>query len=256
MSDWCAPLLGARLRIDAALVRDSRVGKVRLNVLSRTNEGRWKMNGQLTHMDLCGFTIFEYNKLTDEYWGGSVGGSREYPVSFILVPRSALALPNDELGKRVRAYEILIEEAEASRVLEIVRQRGVSNASMEELTVWARTLSTFSQRDEFQEAIAAVNSRIQYLLSLTVRREQIRVERQSVRKQYNKLFMRLGREHGFQCAKCGSCHNLEIEHIVPLVNGGTSDYANLQLLCKNCNLTKGAETADYRSEAGQESYVS
>ena len=40
MSDWCAPLLGARLRIDTALVRDSRVGKVRQKMGKQAQTGR------------------------------------------------------------------------------------------------------------------------------------------------------------------------------------------------------------------------
>lgn len=51
------------------------------------------------------------------------------------------------------------------------------------------------------------------------------------------------RERG-KCALCGSDILLELEddihvdHIVPLSKGGCNDLVNLQLLCKNCNLSK------------------
>jgi len=38
-----------------------------------------------------------------------------------------------------------------------------------------------------------------------------------------------------QCVACGSKHNLNIDHIVPLARGGPSVARNLRLLCFNCN---------------------
>jgi len=38
-----------------------------------------------------------------------------------------------------------------------------------------------------------------------------------------------------QCVACGSKHNLNIDHIVPLARGGQSVVGNLRLLCFNCN---------------------
>ena len=56
---------------------------------------------------------------------------------------------------------------------------------------------------------------------------------------------------GWRCQCCG-CHTPrrlrgtyegnapELDHIVPLAAGGDHSYANTQLLCKSCNLAKGA----------------
>jgi hypothetical protein len=38
-----------------------------------------------------------------------------------------------------------------------------------------------------------------------------------------------------KCVKCGSSHNLNFDHRVPFVLGGTSDAKNIRLLCFNCN---------------------
>ena len=43
-----------------------------------------------------------------------------------------------------------------------------------------------------------------------------------------------------KCAKCGSTENLHFDHIIPYSWGGANDYANIQLLCQECNLKKGA----------------
>ena len=37
------------------------------------------------------------------------------------------------------------------------------------------------------------------------------------------------------CQKCGAADRLEIDHVVPLVLGGTNYIDNLQVLCKSCN---------------------
>ena len=48
--------------------------------------------------------------------------------------------------------------------------------------------------------------------------------------------------HKGRCAGCGKkSRSLEIDHIQPISRGGTSDPANLQLLCSHCNRTKHAK---------------
>jgi len=55
------------------------------------------------------------------------------------------------------------------------------------------------------------------------------------------------------CSKCGISITIELEgdpqidHIVPLAQGGTNDLMNLQLLCKKCNLAKGAKPMSTRT---------
>jgi 5-methylcytosine-specific restriction endonuclease McrA len=44
------------------------------------------------------------------------------------------------------------------------------------------------------------------------------------------------------CACCGRTDAIELDHIVPLVQGGTNWAGNLQLLCESCNSSK----RDYR----------
>ena len=44
-----------------------------------------------------------------------------------------------------------------------------------------------------------------------------------------------------KCNICGSTERLEIDHIRPVVKGGISEFKNLQVLCKTCNVRKGAK---------------
>jgi hypothetical protein len=42
-----------------------------------------------------------------------------------------------------------------------------------------------------------------------------------------------------KCAACGKTEDLVVDHIVPIVRGGSSDISNLQALCAPCNRSKG-----------------
>ncbi|WP_280221960.1 TerD family protein [Nocardia neocaledoniensis] len=45
---------------------------------------------------------------------------------------------------------------------------------------------------------------------------------------------------GGRCCQCSDTHYLEFDHIIPLSRGGATSVANLQVLCRRCNLEKGA----------------
>lgn len=50
----------------------------------------------------------------------------------------------------------------------------------------------------------------------------------------------------YRCVKCASHRDLEVDHVVPIASGGTSDDENLQTLCKPCHRDK---TRDEREAA-------
>lgn len=45
---------------------------------------------------------------------------------------------------------------------------------------------------------------------------------------------------GGKCCQCGAIHYLEFDHVIPLSRGGATSVNNLQILCRQCNLDKGA----------------
>lgn len=72
-----------------------------------------------------------------------------------------------------------------------------------------------------------------------IARQQKTSVRKAMRQNYNRLLVELGRRDGFACRKCNvATSDLQIDHILPVAKGGTNDAANLQLLCKACNIAK------------------
>lgn len=68
-----------------------------------------------------------------------------------------------------------------------------------------------------------------------------RVERGKVT---NKMRFAVMARDGYRCVKCGRPDSrvyLEIDHIIPIAKGGKSTYDNLQTLCHDCNVRKGAD---------------
>ena len=43
---------------------------------------------------------------------------------------------------------------------------------------------------------------------------------------------------GSRCSKCQGTVGLEVDHIVPLAEGGKDEFSNMQALCKNCHKEK------------------
>lgn len=46
------------------------------------------------------------------------------------------------------------------------------------------------------------------------------------------------KKYKHECVFCGSTEKLEIDHIKPVSKGGLSEFLNLQVLCKKCNVKK------------------
>ena len=54
--------------------------------------------------------------------------------------------------------------------------------------------------------------------------------------------------HGAACLKCGSPDDITMDHVLPIVMGGTNEACNLQPLCYTCNQAKADLFIDYRKK--------
>jgi 5-methylcytosine-specific restriction endonuclease McrA len=50
----------------------------------------------------------------------------------------------------------------------------------------------------------------------------------------------IGKSAG-KCTECRSTFDLQYDHVIPVALGGATTVENLQLLCSDCNLQKGAD---------------
>ena len=48
------------------------------------------------------------------------------------------------------------------------------------------------------------------------------------------------------CVACSRSEKLTLDHVIPLVKGGSNDISNIQPLCLACNLSKSTKIIDYR----------
>jgi len=57
---------------------------------------------------------------------------------------------------------------------------------------------------------------------------------------------------GNRCVNCGATERLELDHVIPVVDGGSGERSNLQTLCRSCNRAKGphSHATRHRYEGG------
>jgi 5-methylcytosine-specific restriction endonuclease McrA len=64
------------------------------------------------------------------------------------------------------------------------------------------------------------------------------------------------KHYGGRCLCCGRNDvTLTVDHIVPLVMGGSNDISNIQPLCRSCNCSKQAKNIDYRPDKGIKRWI-
>lgn len=57
-------------------------------------------------------------------------------------------------------------------------------------------------------------------------------------RQWQHLRLQVLHRDGWQCTRCGSRQRLEVDHVVPLADGGTDDKDNLRTLCRACHVAE------------------
>lgn len=93
----------------------------------------------------------------------------------------------------------------------------------------------------------ARNEAIEILDRLELRRRE-RERKHKTRSQmsasYVRTFRKVIERDGYVCKVCGATKDLQVDHIHPVSKDGTNELSNLQLLCRKCNLKKGAKGGD------------
>lgn len=68
-------------------------------------------------------------------------------------------------------------------------------------------------------------------------RKALNYERQSI---LSDVRQQVWNRYQGRCAQCGSRYKLEFDHIIPVSKGGSNSVDNIQILCSECNRSKGS----------------
>lgn len=66
-------------------------------------------------------------------------------------------------------------------------------------------------------------------------------ERKISRRILKEVRQRVWHRDGAKCVECGSRYRLHFDHVIPVAKGGDNTMENIQVLCRACNLAKGAK---------------
>lgn len=116
---------------------------------------------------------------------------------------------------------------------------GRINALTEWMTPWEEAkYQGLAEGDTIEDIEAWVHQQKRWRETREQAREHIPRLRRELQAHYAKTFLKIGRRDGFHCQQCRTTHDMDIDHIISLINGGTNDLNNLQLLCDSCNSSK------------------
>jgi len=65
-------------------------------------------------------------------------------------------------------------------------------------------------------------------------------------RELDRIRQRILARDGDACVDCGRVYDLEIDHVIPLSEGGSNLDLNLQTLCKSCHKLKSNKEAQKR----------
>jgi len=179
----------------------------------------------------------------------------KYDTPHILIPIDEIrGMTSEEIGDSVLS---LLEEARFCQALDyaetLLRDPGVEYLSGNTEELHLQIANAKSYLYEFQDRDESINECISIIEQYEEKQKnkiKLKVHKEKHRKiasaNYERLFIKLGRKFGFKCLSCESGEHLEVDHIEPVSIGGKTEFSNLQLLCKQCNLKKGVQTIDYR----------
>ena len=91
------------------------------------------------------------------------------------------------------------------------------------------------QVDEFEPVAYAV---LEGAIALSNQTRVAKQDESKTRHIPREVRQRVWQKYGGQCAECSDNQYLEFDHVIPFAKGGSNSDANVQLLCRKCNLKK------------------
>lgn len=103
----------------------------------------------------------------------------------------------------------------------------------------AKNIALLERYSPTDKRIGAAIARLNQLRARSEFRTTVKGKRRELASEYDSIFLEVGRRDGFHCQRCSVTTDLTIDHVAPLIRGGTNDLDNLQILCRSCNSRKG-----------------
>ncbi len=142
--------------------------------------------------------------------------------------------------KRIKIEKTMFDQMMLHPKTEFTINVKVKNTNINGVYLTSKS-GTFST-PEIEDTICRINNRIGgYYQDSEIWEAICRVERGKVT---NKLRFAIYDRDGHRCRRCGSTHDLEVDHIFPISKGGKTTFDNLQTLCHRCNAQK-SNTVEY-----------
>lgn len=70
---------------------------------------------------------------------------------------------------------------------------------------------------------------------------------------WNRIHLNILKRDNYECTECSSKENLEVHHILRIIDGGTNNPANLLTLCEHCHNRRHFKTRSERLRKYQRS---
>lgn len=173
-----------------------------------------------------------------DIWEVQSDGAAHYEPC-VVVPVSSIAIHDDAtLGKMLREAVADAQLCAALLFADFILEsslRYLDESILEQHDKITLLRSNAHRAAEIRQAI----TKLDQLQRRVDSRTGTTVKRAEIARDYDRIFLDLGRRDGFHCQHCRETRNLEIDHVVPLSRGGSNDFGNLQILCKSCNCRKG-----------------
>jgi hypothetical protein len=164
-------------------------------------------------------------------------------IGAVIIPIDQFtAMSDTEIASAVRKVAAYTEVAVAENTAQNLLSYGATVASLRqypEAELIQAELDMMRHIDKSETIRRAYDLIIQFHETHTQARKPRPKARKEVAARYEKILVALGRRDGFACTNCRAVEDLQIDHILPVSRGGTSDLVNLQILCKPCNKRKG-----------------